>query len=227
MGGHQRCVVLGEEEAVLWRKRPNFRFLGVTREGAPGRTIVASLRLWADSRVLISRCGSRVGRACDVSTGRIVAIGDGIDIMARKEALDSLHQILTTRREAIRMALTGDLSLLNELASQATGDVVDWALDSAQDELSSQLAEVEARELGMIDTALKRMASGEYGMCEACENPIPMARLQALPYATMCVQCQRESELRGSGTGPSADWSRIIDFPTDEVRTRGVDVHVR
>ena len=57
------------------------------------------------------------------------------------------HPILIKRRDALRKALAGDLSLLKELRAQTAGDVVDAALDSAQDEISSQLAEVESREL--------------------------------------------------------------------------------
>ncbi|HAN98101.1 MAG TPA: molecular chaperone DnaK [Planctomycetaceae bacterium] len=146
--------------------------------------------------------------------------------MSRKESLAELHEILKARREAIRMALLGDMSLLNELASQTKGDVVDWALDSAQDELSSQLAEVEGRELAMIDNALKRMSSGEYGECEVCEQPIPLARLQALPYATLCVGCQRAAEISGGSGGRTVDWSRVVDFPSDDSRARDIDINV-
>ena len=67
--------------------------------------------------------------------------------MARKDALFNMRQILLKRRDALRSALAGDLSLLKELRGQTAGDVVDAALDCAQDEISSQLAEVESREL--------------------------------------------------------------------------------
>lgn len=80
--------------------------------------------------------------------------------MTRKESLTSLRQILLKRRDALRRALAGDLSLLKELRGQSTGDVIDAALDSAQDELSSQLAEVESRELASIENALERMREG-------------------------------------------------------------------
>lgn len=116
--------------------------------------------------------------------------------MARKDAILNLRQILLKRREALRQALAGDLSLLSELADHSGGDVVDAALDSAQDELCSQLAEVESRELTQIDSALDRMREGRYGVCDDCNKPIPLARLQALPYATSCIQCQRETERR-------------------------------
>ena len=38
-----------------------------------------------------------------------------------------------------------------------------------------------------------------------------MARLNALPYATLCIECQRESEKYGAGAGADADWGRLID----------------
>jgi DnaK suppressor protein len=124
--------------------------------------------------------------------------------MARKDALVNLRTILVRRRDALRSALAGDLSLLRELHGETTGDVVDAALDTAQDEISSQLAEVESRELAHIENALARMKAGEYGVCEVCAKKIPMARLDALPYATMCIECQREIE-RSGGMGSSRD----------------------
>jgi DnaK suppressor protein len=74
--------------------------------------------------------------------------------MARKDAMMGLRQILVRRRDALRQALAGDLSMLKELRQQNSGDVIDAALDTAQDEISSQLAEVESRELSNIETAL-------------------------------------------------------------------------
>jgi DnaK suppressor protein len=122
-----------------------------------------------------------------------------------------MREILILRRDALRKALAGDLSLLKELREQTGGDVVDFALDSAQDEINSQLAEVESRELASIENALERMRTGHYGVCEGCAERIPMARINALPYATSCIECQRESERNGSAGGSDADWGRLVD----------------
>jgi len=135
--------------------------------------------------------------------------------MARKDAILSMRKLLITRRDALRKALAGDLSMLKELSEQSHGDVVDAALDSAQDELSSQLAEVESRELAHIEKALERMSQGRYGACEGCDTKIPMARLNALPYATFCIDCQRELEETGEVPGADDDWSRVIDVSSD------------
>jgi DnaK suppressor protein len=131
--------------------------------------------------------------------------------MARKDQILSLRQILIKRRDALRTALAGDLSLLKELRAQTAGDVVDAALDCAQDEISSQLAEVESRELASIENALQRMRDGQYGSCEGCSCSIPMARLNALPYATCCIECQREAERYGAQHRQEADWGRMAD----------------
>jgi len=82
-----------------------------------------------------------------------------------------------------------------------------------QDEISSQLAEVESRELTRIEYALERMRAGQFGICEGCNTAIPMARLNALPYATYCIKCQRESERQGASSSNSADvdWGRLLD----------------
>ncbi len=125
--------------------------------------------------------------------------------MARKDALANMRAILVKRRDALRHALAGDLTLLKELRSESPGDVGDAAYDTAQDEISSQLAEVESRELASIENALERMKEGTYGQCEVCGCRIPMARLHALPYATMCISCQRELERSGEATSLRAE----------------------
>jgi DnaK suppressor protein len=131
--------------------------------------------------------------------------------MTRKDSIMKMRELLVTRRNALRKALAGDLSLLRQLREQSGGDVVDAALDAAQDEISSQLAEVESRELANIERALDRMRTGTYGECEVCGGKIPLARLNALPYATSCIECQRAAEISGGGHGQAGDWSRVLD----------------
>jgi DnaK suppressor protein len=136
--------------------------------------------------------------------------------MSRKEAILNLREVLIHRRDALRRVLAGDLSSLKELRNQASGDVVDAALDSVHDEISSQLAEVESQELSRTENALERMKDGRYGVCENCGTNIPMARLQALPYATSCIKCQRDLEREGASGHGDADWSRLLDSPSHE-----------
>ena len=82
---------------------------------------------------------------------------------------------------------------------------------AAQDEISSQLVEVESRELSQIEDALNRLRDGRYGECEQCDKPIPLARLQAVPYAISCIECARKQEKYSprfsSGLGDSSQAS--------------------
>lgn len=135
--------------------------------------------------------------------------------MGRKDAILNMRQVLLKRRDALRKALAGDLSQLRELNAKTSGDLIDAALDSVQDEISSQLAEVESRELARIENALERMRSGHFGQCEGCGCAIPMARLNALPYATHCIKCQRELERLGEDDDSYSDWSRLPDVHGD------------
>ena len=136
--------------------------------------------------------------------------------MSRKTEILRLQQVLLKRRDALRMALAGDLSSLKELRGQPGGDEIDAALDCAHQEMSSQLAELESRELNQIEKALERMRAGTYGLCEVTGKPIPLARLKALPYATMCIEAQRELERAGEMGVDSPDWSRLLDGGGDD-----------
>jgi DnaK suppressor protein len=135
--------------------------------------------------------------------------------MARKDSILQMRELLVKRRDALRRALAGDLSNLKSVSESTSGDVVDAALDAAQDEISSKLAEVESRELASIEVALERMKGGGYGLCEVCNGKIPLARLQALPYATSCIDCQRANESAGGGMGYGGDWGRVMDSGLD------------
>ncbi|RUL86124.1 TraR/DksA family transcriptional regulator [Tautonia sociabilis] len=140
--------------------------------------------------------------------------------MARKDALLRLHSRLVARRDALRKALAGDLESLNALrAMNDVGDSVDAAVDSANEEISSQIAEIESRELSQIEHALHRMSEGTYGQCEFCNGKIAVARLNALPYTNSCIDCQREQERMGkTGMNRSIDyrWAEISDRHFDE-----------
>ncbi len=146
--------------------------------------------------------------------------------MARKDSILNMRELLIKRRDGLRRALAGDLSMLKSLSEQGGGDVIDAALDAVQDEISSTLAEVESRELASIEVALERMRAGKYGLCEICNGKIPLARLNALPYATSCIECQRATESAGGGIGYGGDWSRVLDGGAVDVDVSFSDLDV-
>jgi DnaK suppressor protein len=90
---------------------------------------------------------------------------------------------------------------------------VDAAFDAGSEEIASQLAELEAKELRQVERAITKIKTGTYGMCEGCQAKIPVARLNALPYSTLCVNCQREYESDASFGGGrlGAGWDAVND----------------
>ncbi|MCM2369060.1 TraR/DksA family transcriptional regulator [Aporhodopirellula aestuarii] len=137
--------------------------------------------------------------------------------MSRKESLQKLRSTLVRRRDALRKALAGDLSLLRELHQQKTGDPLDAAADTVQDELNSQLVEVESRELSAIEEAIMKIQAGTYGDCEECGKPIPLNRLRAIPYASDCIDCRRRAERGSDDSAASVPWNRIFDMTEADV----------
>src|SRR3982074_575778 len=140
--------------------------------------------------------------------------------MARKDAMLRLHARLVARRDALRKALNGDLDGFREFAkTNDVGDNVDAAVDTANDEICSQLVEIESRERGQIEHALQRIVEGVYGRCEYCNGKIAEARLNALPYTNSCIDCQRENERHGEAFGRPAEdqrWAKIYDKPMSD-----------
>ena len=94
-----------------------------------------------------------------------------------------------------RAQIEAELSHLRELM-QAEVDVEPDEGDSEvfEREKNAVLIGVLERRLSDIDTALKSMEKGEYGICQRCGKQIEPERLEVKPDATMCLSCQQEVE---------------------------------
>jgi len=132
--------------------------------------------------------------------------------MKRNDFLRETQRLLIGRRDALRRALAGDISLLHNQRDQAAGDEIDAAIATEQAELRSQMASFESRELAQIESALDKIRGGRYGQCETCERSIAPTRLKALPYATECIECARRDERRQGAGARSSPVNRIAAF---------------
>ena len=136
--------------------------------------------------------------------------------MRRNHSYKKLTEVLQNRRTALRRVLSHDLTVLRDGVGMEIGDTVDEAVDDEFNNVNSQLAEAESRELAQVEEALERIRQGRYGICEGCEQEIPLARLQAVPYAQRCINCQRESERHQGAEKTRIDWSSVRDMQEDE-----------
>ena len=101
--------------------------------------------------------------------------------------------------------LTGLSSQVTELADKAlhgnSGELskvplhpADVGTDNFDQEFTLSLAETGSQSLSLIEAAIARIAEGTYGICEECGVNIPRARLNAIPFAPLCVKCASELE---------------------------------
>lgn len=136
--------------------------------------------------------------------------------MARKDALLKLHQRLIEQRRALTKKVSSQLDSAGE--KSGPGDAGDLSLIDTEQEMGSQLAAFESRELARIDRAIETIRTGSYGTCEYCEKPIPIARLQALPHTSCCIKCQREQELNGRRhlDGEHGNWESAWEYQARE-----------
>jgi phage/conjugal plasmid C-4 type zinc finger TraR family protein len=83
--------------------------------------------------------------------------------------------------------VSGELSMVG----QHPADVADVTY---QRELQHTTERMLEREAAQVEQAMRARASGTYGICQECGQPIPAERLAARPEATLCVKCQRQRE---------------------------------
>jgi len=143
--------------------------------------------------------------------------------MKRNEFLKDTEKRLRGRREALRRALAGDMSMLRAQQEQTVGDEIDAAIATEQAELRSQMLNFESRELAQVESALDRIRHGRYGRCETCDRAIAPVRLKALPYATECIACARRDERRGAAAERSSPINRIAAYRGGEDSERASD----
>ena len=138
-------------------------------------------------------------------------VGTKMKKTQKKKIYKAILNALIERRNEILESISSDASALNQLQQDQSGDVVDFASGSSCGEMSSQLAEVETRELENIKAAIKRINDGSYGVCEGCKQDISADRLQAIPHTLHCISCQRVAEDADLNPSDITDWSLIID----------------
>ncbi len=104
---------------------------------------------------------------------------------------------LTEQRESILKSLASQSDEMKNLIKPIeSGDEADVASDVIDRTLLDSLGAQDAQRLQQIDAALERIRTGKYGVCLGCNKEIPQARLEALPYAFLCVSCASAAERR-------------------------------
>ena len=106
---------------------------------------------------------------------------------ARAEILRSLNHFQEDSRLSLKDA-SGDIATFTE------DHLLDTASETLGRETSFLLASAEGKRLKEIDIALRKFRNRKFGLCEKCGTSIHPERLAAIPFAKLCIQCQKQEE---------------------------------
>jgi DnaK suppressor protein len=114
---------------------------------------------------------------------------------SRNRKYEAVEKALLAQRDELTTKINGRM---NEVQiDREPDDEAALASDSASKDMAVVTLERERRTLEEIESALRRIKSGEYGSCASCGEPIPEARLKALPWARVCVRCAERPRTNG------------------------------
>jgi DnaK suppressor protein len=103
------------------------------------------------------------------------------------DSTETYRRMLLDKREQVVSGLGVKFDTLARMGRVAEEDQAQLSHDEF---VSLRLNSLDYGQLRLVEEALDRVQSGDYGVCLACERPIPSKRLQALPWARYCVPCQ-------------------------------------
>lgn len=120
-------------------------------------------------------------------------------------------RLLAERDGLLRTVWRATSEAIADAGQQA--DPADMASHTSDVDVALTVAESENAKAQEIDEALDEIDSGTYGRCRECGRRIRKARLEALPYATLCIRCQRhaESPFLRPQQGRGARWLHAVD----------------
>jgi RNA polymerase-binding transcription factor DksA len=104
--------------------------------------------------------------------------------------MEMMQQMLEVESERLRQR--SQKSSGNGRTESKDPDLMGMAQSYSDQERTRAIQILEQEHIDLIAVALKAIAESSYGRCQHCHKPIPLERLQAPPYATMCVSCQTQ-----------------------------------
>jgi DnaK suppressor protein len=111
-----------------------------------------------------------------------------------KKRLDYYRKKLQTRREELMKTIARTQEEGRTADEDPTVDLADKAANSYTKEFLFGMTNTDRTILNMIDAALKRINTDDYGVCANCQEELQQKRLEAVPWAKHCISCQEKME---------------------------------
>ena len=122
------------------------------------------------------------------------SIGKAQESPMDKKRLDYYKKKLQLRREELMRTIARTEEEGRQADDDQTVDLADKAANSYTKEFLFGMTNTDRTILNMIDAALKRIQSNEYGLCANCQEEMQQKRLEAVPWAKHCINCQEKHE---------------------------------
>lgn len=117
------------------------------------------------------------------------------------EKMDEMKELLLRMKEDTLKEINKAVKTGSDVKSgEPSGDIYDQASSERDRELGLLLGDREREKLRNIDEALLKIEEGEFGICEECEEEIPLGRLKVVPFARFCVKCKSDLEKQQAQT---------------------------
>ncbi len=104
--------------------------------------------------------------------------------------------LMELKKEIINNLISGNADFKEIVEGMDPKDFADIASDDIDRKMIETLGTQELKRLKLIDSAITRIEQGKYGLCMKCSKRIPTERLEAIPYALLCVECKNTEERR-------------------------------
>jgi len=103
--------------------------------------------------------------------------------------MSDIEQVRAKLQERLRELTVRAKEIDDDLSEAPDDDWAENAVESENDEVLERVGGMALDEIQQIKSALSKIDAGTYGICESCNGTIAAKRLEALPYATKCINC--------------------------------------
>jgi DnaK suppressor protein len=111
-----------------------------------------------------------------------------------KKTLETYRKRLLEKKKEVAAAYNKNKTYGRMTEDEGTQDLADKASSAYTKEFLYSLSNTDREVLQQVDEALARITRGEYGVCTECGTEINKKRLEAVPWASLCVSCQSKRE---------------------------------
>jgi RNA polymerase-binding protein DksA len=123
-------------------------------------------------------------------------LSTGVPEMEKEFAEQMKDALFALKKEIIDTLLANNEDFRAIVEGIDPKDFADIAADDMDRKMLETIGSKDMKRMRLIDSAISRIEQGKYGLCMKCGKKIPKERLEAIPYALLCIECQSADERR-------------------------------